>query len=106
MAGYLLHENASVVCEHTSGQARPTVTNKKVKVSENEIVTLSSPYSISGCTNPNEAGGQCATATWMSPATRVKASGMAVLFENSQATCAPTSTGLTIVSLQQRVKVT
>jgi hypothetical protein len=105
MAGYLLHENASVLCLH-SGQAQPTMTNQKVKVSGNKIVTLSSPYSISGCTNPTEAGGPCATATWITAATRVKAGGESVLFKDSQATCTPTSTGLNIVSLQNRVNVT
>jgi hypothetical protein len=105
MAGYLLHENASVLCQH-SGQAQPMMTNSRVNVSGNKIVTQLSPYSISGCTLPSNSGGPCATATWMSAATRVKAGGTPVLFQDSQATCAPTGTGLNIVSLQRRVKVT
>lgn len=105
MAGYLLHENASVLCEH-SGQAQPAMTNLRVKVEGHNIVTQSCSYSISGCGLPTNSGGPCATATWISAATRVKSEGTAVLFENSQATCAPTGTGLNIVSLQRRVKVT
>jgi hypothetical protein len=41
---------------------------------------------------------------WSSAATRVKASGLPVLLSDSQATCAPTGTGLNIVMTQQRVK--
>jgi hypothetical protein len=107
MSAYLLHENATVQCIH-SGQARPMVTNQRVKVSGQKIVTQPSPYTISGCTlpSPPTANGPCATAQWTSAATRVKASGMPVLFKDSQATCAPTGTGVNIISTQTRVKVT
>lgn len=105
MAGYLLHENAGVLCLH-SGQAQPVMTDSRVKAGGQRIVTQSCPYAISGCTLPANAGGPCASATWTSAATRVKAGGTPVLFENSQAACAPTATGLNIISLQRRVKVT
>ena len=105
MAGYLLDENATVLCQH-SGQAQPTTPDQRVTVSGNKIVTQSCPYTVSGCTLPSNAGGPCATATWTRSATRVKASGSPVLFQDSQATCTPTGTGLTIVSPQHRVKVT
>jgi hypothetical protein len=105
--GYLLHENATVLCLH-AGQAKPTVTDQRVKVSGQKIVTQTAPYAISGCSlpPPPAANGPCVTATWTSAATRVKASGLAVLLSDSQAICAPTGTGVNILVTQMRVKGT
>lgn len=104
MSSPLLHESATVQCVH-SGQAQPTLTDLRVKVSGQKIVTQTAPYTISGCTlpPPTAGNGPCVTATWTSAATRVKASGQPVLLKDSQATCVPTGTGLTIVSTQTRV---
>ncbi len=106
MPGYLLHENAIVQCLHSPGQAKPTKTDLRVKVSGQKIVTQLAPYTISGCSlpPPPSGNGPCATAKWTSAATRVKASGQPVLLKDSQAVCAPTGTGLNIVSTQTRVK--
>jgi uncharacterized Zn-binding protein involved in type VI secretion len=106
MSVLMLHENATVLCLHSPGQAKPTVTDQRVKVSGQKIVTQPGPYTISGCILPTQAGGPCVTAQWTSAATRVKASGMPVLFKDSQATCIPTGTGVNIMSTQTRVKVT
>jgi hypothetical protein len=103
MADYLLHENALVLCAHQSGRAQPAVTNPRVTVSRQEIVTQSSTYSIAGCSNPPQSGGPCAAAQWMSAATRVKAGGAPVLLKTSQAQCVPTGTGLNANMTQTRV---
>jgi hypothetical protein len=107
MPGYLLHENATVLCLH-AGQAKPTVTDQRVKVGGQKIVTQPNPYTISGCTlpPPPTANGPCVTATWTTAATRVKASNLSVLLQDSQAICAPTGTGLNILLTQVRVKGT
>lgn len=104
---FLLHENATVVCLHT-GQAKPVVTDQRVKVGGNKIVTQLPPYTVSGCTLPPPIAGNgpCVTATWITAAQRVKASGQPVLLSDSQATCAPSGTGLQIVLTQLRVKGT
>jgi hypothetical protein len=103
--GYILHENATVLCLH-AGQATPMVTDQHVKVNGQKILTQSSTYTISGCTfpPPPNGNGPCVTATWLSAATRVKASGLPVLLRDSQATCTPTGTGLNILVTQVRVK--
>lgn len=109
MSAYLLHENAIVLCVHPpGGQAKPTVTDQRVKVSGQKIVTLPGPYTITGCPlqSPPAPTGPCLSALWTSAATRVKAGGIPVLFKDSKAICAPTGTGLNIVSTQTRVKVT
>jgi hypothetical protein len=106
MPGHLLHENAMVQCVHPPGQAKPTQTDRRVKVSGQSIVTQLTPYTISGCSlpSPPAGNGPCVTAIWTSAATRVKASGQPVLLTDSQALCTPTGTGLNIVSTQTRVK--
>jgi hypothetical protein len=102
---FILHENATVVCLHT-GQAKPTVTDQRVKVSGNKVVTQLPPYTVAGCTLPPPIAGNgpCATAMWTSAATRVKASHQPVLLSDSQATCAPSGTGVNIVVTQIRAK--
>ena len=106
MPGHLLHEHAMVQCVHAPGQANPSQTDQRVKVSGQNIVTQVAPYTISGCSlpPPPAGNGPCVTANWTSAATRVKASGQPVLLTDSQALCAPTGTGLNIVSTQTRVK--
>ncbi len=107
MSAFMLHENAIVLCLH-AGQAKPIMTDQRVKVSGQKIVTQPYPYMISGCVlpPPPTGNGPCVSAQWTSTAMRVKASGLPVLFKDSQALCAPTGTGLNIILTQLRVKVT
>jgi hypothetical protein len=103
--GFLLHEGATVNCSH-GGQAQPTVTNPRVKVAGQAVVTQSPPWTISGCSMPTppNGNGPCVTATFSSGATRVKAGGQPVLLLDSQATCTPTGTPLMVAQTQTRVK--
>jgi hypothetical protein len=105
MPGYILHMGATILCLH-AGQAQPTVTNPRVKVGSQPIVTQTSIYTIAGCTlpPPPAANGPCVTASWITAATRVRAGQMPVLLQDSQAVCAPTGTGLNIVVTQIRAK--
>ncbi len=105
MAAFLLHEDATVQCLH-QGRAQPTVTDLRVKVSGKKIVTQPPPYTVAGCTLPPQSGGPCVSAAWTSAATRVRASGLPVLLKDSQATCVPTSTGVSILTTQTHVKGT
>jgi hypothetical protein len=105
--GYLLHVGATVLCAH-AGQAQPVVSDPRVKVSSQPIVTQSSTYTIAGCTlpPPTAANGPCVTAQWVSVALRVTAGGVPVVLQDSQAICAPTGTPLNIVVTQVRVRGT
>ena len=104
MPGYLLHQGATVLCLH-AGQAQPTVPNPRVKVGGQMIVTQQTMYTIAGC--PFVAGtvpSPCVTAQFTTAATRVKAGGVPVLLQDSQAVCVPNGTPLNIVVTQVRVK--
>jgi hypothetical protein len=105
MPGFLLHQGATVLCAH-AGQAQPSVPNPRVKVGGQMIVTMPTLYTIAGCTMPppTAGNGPCVTAQFTSSATRITAGGQPVLLQDSQATCTPTGTPLTIVVTQVRVK--
>jgi Domain of unknown function (DUF4280) len=104
MPGYLLHQGATVLCSH-AGQAQPTVVNPRVKVAGQPVVTMTSTYTISGCTMPSPPAGNgpCVTAQWVRGATRVTSNGQPLLLVDSQAICAPTGAPLQITITQLRV---
>ncbi len=104
MPGTLLHLGATVLCMH-AGQAQPAVTNPRVRVGGQPIVTRTSTYTIAGCALAGTAP-PCATAQWVTSSVRVRAGGVPVLLRDSQAVCVPTGTGLNIVATQPRVKGT
>jgi hypothetical protein len=105
MPGYLMHVGATVTCAH-GGQGQPTASNPRVKVMGQPVVTQVAPYSVAGCANPTPPAnvGPCATAQWLTAATRVTVMGQPVLLKDSQSLCAPTGTPLTIALTQIRVK--
>jgi hypothetical protein len=104
MPGTLVHFGATVMCSH-AGQALPTVTNPRVLVSGQPVVTMGAPWTIAGCAfpPPPAANGPCVTAQFVTSATRVIAGGLPVLLLDSQAICAPTGTPTMIVVTQTRV---
>ena len=95
------------MCAH-AGTAQPVVVDPQVTVSGQPIVTLSSTYTIAGCTMPppTAGNGPCVTAQFTTSATRVTANGQPVLLNTSQATCVPTGTPLIITTTQTRVTAT
>jgi len=103
----LLHDGAQVQCVHV-GQANPKVSNPRVKVVGQQIVTASSIYDITGCKLAGTSNPPCATAQWQpqTAAQHLRAGGEPVLLKNSQAVCVPTTTGLNITVTQSRVKGT
>jgi hypothetical protein len=105
MPGCLLHEGATVLCAH-AGQAQPTAPDPRVKVSGQPVTTQPPLYQVvEGCTY-NIAGtpSPCVTAQWSTAATRVRAGGQPVLLQDSQATCAPNGTPVSVVATQERVR--
>ena len=104
MPGFLLHQGATVLCLH-AGQAQPTAPNPRVKVGDQPVTIQSTLYSIAGCPfNVSGSPSPCVTAQWVTAATRLRAGGVPVLLQDSQAICAPNGTGVNIVITQVRVK--
>lgn len=104
MPGYLLHLGTTVLCLH-AGAAQATASNPRVKVGGQPVVTQSAPHTVTGCPfNVGVSPSPCVTAQWMTAALRVKAGGIPVLLQDSQAICAPNGTGVNIVMTQMRVR--
>ena len=104
MPGYLLHQGATVLCLH-GGQAQASAPNLRVKVAGQAVVTQSAPHSVTGCPfNVSSSPSPCVTAQWVTAALRIKAGGMPVLLQDSQATCVPNGTGVNIINTQMRVR--
>lgn len=104
MPGFLLHLGAQVMCSH-AGQAQPASPNPRVLLGGQPVVTIASPYLVSGCTMPppTAGNGPCVTGQFVSAATRVTAGGQPVLLQDSQSVCTPTGTPLLPVVMQTRV---
>ncbi|MBK9940766.1 MAG: DUF4280 domain-containing protein [Kouleothrix sp.] len=107
MPGFLLHTGATVLCSH-GGQATPVVSNPRVTVGGQPVVTLPGTYTVAGCAlpPPPTANGPCVTGQWISAATRVRAGGQPLLLADSQSVCAPSGTPLIVVATQVRVRGT
>lgn len=104
MPGSMLHMGATVICSH-GGQAMPTMPNPRVKVSSQPIVTQPTMYTVAGC--PFVTGGNpqpCVTGSWVTAAVRVRAGGVPVLLQDSQAITTPNGVPLNVLVTQVRVK--
>ncbi len=104
MPGYLLHVGATVICSH-GGQAQATVPNPRVRVGGQPIVTQGAPYTVAGCPFSTPGGPMpCVTASWVTAAVRVRASGQPVLLQDSQAITTPNGVPLNVLVTQVRVR--
>ena len=81
-------------------------TQSTVMVSSQPIVTQTTTYTVAGCpfTTPAGAPLPCVTAQWVMGAMRVKAGGMPVLLQDSQAITVPNGVPLTVSVTQVHVK--
>ncbi len=102
MPGFILHFGASLQCAHL-GMAQPMVVQPRVLLSGQAVVTLTSPYGIVGCSLAGTGTPPCATAQFLTGATRVFAMGQPVLLVDSQSKCLPTGTPLIPLAGQIRV---
>lgn len=103
MPGFLLHEGATILCVH-GGQAQATAPNPKVKVNGQFIVMQQAPHTVSACPfNVSGSPVPCVTAQWTTAATKITSNGIPVLLFDSQATCAPNGTPVTVSSIQTKV---
>lgn len=101
MPGFLLHEGAVVTCSH-AGQALPTAPVPTVLVSGMPIVTITSPYTIAGCTfpPPPAANGPCVTGTFVTASLSVTCFGQPVLLNDSVSICVTSGTPMIVAETQ------
>jgi len=99
-----LHLGAVVTCTH-AGPATPTTPFPRVTLSGQPLVTIASPWAVTGCALTGSAP-PCATGQWITGAVRVLAGGVPVASMMGSSTCVPTGTPLLPVTAQPRVVVT
>ena len=103
MPAQILHRGASISCSHSPlSKATPKPSVSRVKVSEQQVVTLKDQYVIEGC----PLNSPCLTGQWTSGATKVKAGGDPVAIFSGGSTCAPTGNPMKPVTAQTRVRAT
>jgi hypothetical protein len=105
MPGPIVHLGAVVTCSH-AGPAQPTAPVPRVLVGGQPVVTLSSPYVVTGCSLATTSTPPCVTGQWIAGATRVLVLGVPVVVQGGQSTCVPTGTPLLPVTVQPRVVAT
>jgi len=101
MPGPLLHMGAVIVCAH-AGQATPVSASPRVQVGGAPAVTLATPYVIAGCGLAASGGTPCATAQFVTAATRILIDGQPALLMDSQAVAVPTGSPLLPVHANPR----
>lgn len=104
MPGFLLHMGAQVMCSH-GGQAQPMLTEPRVTVGGQQVVTQGTQYTVAGCAMPPPIAGNgpCVTGQFIVAATRVTAGGKPLLLASAPSLCVPTGTPLIVTSTQTRV---
>jgi hypothetical protein len=101
MPGPMLNVSSNVMCMH-GGLGTPTVPSPRVSAMGSPVVTLATAYVIAGCSLTSTPP-FCATAQFVTAATRVTAGGQPLLLADSQAVCAATGTGVIVLPNQARV---
>ena|ERR1017187_6309949 len=102
MAGFLIHEGATVICSH-GGQATPAASNPRVMVSGQPTVLLPAIWQVAGC--PLTLVPPCVTAQGIVGTERVLSGGQPLVVQGGVSTCLPTGTPLLPTASQTRVKV-
>lgn len=102
MAGFLLHQGATVMCSH-GGQALPTAPNPRVLVNGQPTALVSMPWTVVGCPLVPPAPPPCVTGQWIVGTMRVMSNGQPLVAQSGQAICIPTGTPLVPIAMQTRV---
>ncbi len=102
MAGFLLHQGATVFCSH-AGQATPSAPNPRVMVSSQPTVLLSAPWIIAGCPLVPPPLPPCVSAQWITGTLRVTSLGQPLVVQSGVAISIPNATPLLPVVMQTRV---
>lgn len=102
MAGFLLHQGATVFCSH-AGQATPSAPNPRVMVSSQPTVLLSASWIIAGCPLVPPPLPPCVSAQWILGTLRVTSVGQPLVVQSGVAVSIPNGTPLLPVVMQTRV---
>ena len=105
MPAPILHLGAVVTCSH-AGPAQPLSPFPRVLLSGQPLVTIASPYAVTGCALASTSTPPCVTGQWLTGAVRVLAGGVPVATMAGASTCVPTGTPMLPLTAQPRVLAT
>lgn len=105
MPAPVLHVGAVVTCSH-AGPAQPLAPSARVLLSGQPLVSIASPYAVTGCALSASGTPPCVTGQWLAGAVRVLAGGVPVAVMTGASTCIPTGTPLLAMSAQPRAMAT
>ena len=105
MPAPILHLGAVVTCTH-AGPATPLTPFPRVLLSGQPLVTIASPYAVTGCALTGTPNPPCVTGQWLTGAVRVLAGGVPVATMVGSSTCIPTGTPMLPLTAQPRVLAT
>ena len=102
MAGFLLHQGATVMCAH-GGQAMPTAPNPRVTVSGQPTALLPAPWTVAGCPFTVPPPLPCVIAQWVVGTIRVTSNGQPLAVQSGTGITTPNGTPMMPVAQQTRV---
>ena len=105
MAGFLLHQGATVMCAH-GGQAMPTAPNPRVTVSGQPTALLTAPWAVAGCAFTVPPPLPCVIGQWVVGTVRVTSNGQPLVVESGTGITMPNGTPMIPVVQQTRVSAT
>ena len=70
------------------------------------VVTIASPYQVTGCALAAGSTPPCVSGVWLTGAARVLVFGLSVAVQAGQSNCLPTGTPLVATNVQPRVVAT
>ncbi|HEY7875596.1 MAG TPA: hypothetical protein VIG64_10800 [Actinomycetota bacterium] len=105
MPGPALHLGAVVTCTH-AGPAQPMSPFPRVLLSGQPVVTIASPYAVTGCALTGTSAPPCVTGQWLVGAVRVMAGAVPLALMTGSSTCVPTGTPMLPMTAQPRVIAT
>lgn len=91
-------------CSH-AGVATPLSPNPRVTVSGQPVITVGSPYQVTGC-SLTSSGVFCSTGQWVAGAVRVTVMGVPVAVGSGGSVCASTGNPMLAVTVQPRAVAT
>jgi len=99
MPGFIITQDAQLVCPHVTGTAQAVSPDPRVSISGSPIMTVQREYLIGSCPDTNS---HCISASWQSGAQKVTASGLAVAIASGTSVVKPAGV-LTVQRVQAKV---
>jgi len=104
VAGFIMHKDALVICDHAPGIANADSPDLRVKVSGMPVMTVLRSYTVTGCALQGTSSPPCVSAMWTQGAQHVLVGGFPAAIDSGQSLCLTSFGKLNPRVVQQRVK--